>query len=118
MYRALQARAGPRSQPVSIGVSSQQQNLKKQEAIGPDCGTAAEPGQDVSPHHRLDLEKEKGAKKNGDREMKISPASCPRSGAVLKLDGRFRHGASLTRRHRFGRHDTLGYGGERKTRTG
>jgi hypothetical protein len=48
---------------VSIAVARCQEHLKKQQAGGPDSGTAAEPGQDAFGDERLDKEQQKGAGK-------------------------------------------------------
>ena len=64
MDGGLEPQVRKRSQPVGISVTPEQTRLEKQQAHGPDGGAAAKPGQDVTPHHRLHLEQQKGAQKD------------------------------------------------------
>jgi hypothetical protein len=51
-----------------VRVTSQQTGLEEQQTSGPNRGAAAEPGQDVAPDHRLQLEQKKSAQKDRDRK--------------------------------------------------
>ena len=65
MHRRLQAHASARSDPVRIRVSAEQNGLEKEQAIGPNRGSAAKPGQHEAPHHRLDLEQQERTEEDG-----------------------------------------------------
>ena len=55
-----------RSQPMRVRVAGQQAGLEKQQATGPDRGSAAKPGQDVTSDQGLHLEQKKSAEKDRD----------------------------------------------------
>jgi hypothetical protein len=49
-----------------VCIAREQTGLKEQQASGPNRRSAAKPGQDKTPDHRLYLEKKKSAKKDRD----------------------------------------------------
>jgi hypothetical protein len=51
-------------QPVSIGITTCQQNFKEQHQGGPDRRRAPKPGQNELPDHGLDLKQQESGKKN------------------------------------------------------
>jgi len=53
-------------EPVGVGVSAGEQDLKEQHQRGPDSGRATKPGQDEFADHRLDLKEKKCRKENTD----------------------------------------------------
>ena len=63
-YDRLPSRSEPAGQQMGIPVAGGQQNLEKQQAGGPDSGTAAEPGQDVFGEERLNQKQQECAQED------------------------------------------------------
>src|SRR5262249_1324863 len=67
--------------PVGVEVTEEQDRLKEKQAGRPDGGRPAEPWQEDLADHRLDLEKQKGARENRHR-IKESHSGPPGAAAI------------------------------------
>ena len=71
MNEGLRPHSRTGTEPMGICIPAQQQYLEEEEAIAPNRRAAAEPRQDVAAHNRLNLEQQKGADEDGERETQV-----------------------------------------------